>query len=104
MHLVLLTKLELILIENKQHLLVEVLSQVIFKECFLHGGPALTPVHLLSLKHLVELLLASVKQKLLKVHFSILGIIKLLKKSYAQLDIEVKEGSLSRALHENDLH
>ena len=60
MHLVLLADLKLVLIENEQHLLVEVVLQVIFKECFLHGGPALTPVHLLSLKHLVELLLASV--------------------------------------------
>ena len=104
MHLVLLAYLELVLVENKQHLLVEVVLQVIFKECFFHGGPALTSVHLLSLKHLVELLLASIKQEFLKVHFGVLWVIKLLEKTDAKLDVEVKEGGLSGALHENDLH
>ena len=87
MHLVLLSNLELVLIEDEQHLFVEVLAQVIFKECFLHGGPTFAPVHLLSLEHLVELLLASIQQKLLKVHFGVLGVVKLLEKAGAQLDV-----------------
>ena len=82
MHLILLANLELILIENEEHLPVEVLAQIVFKECFLHGGTALAPVHLLSLKHLVELLLAPIQQKLLKVHFGVLRVVKLLEKTH----------------------
>ena len=59
MHLVLLLSLKLILIEHKQHLLIEVLLKVILDENLLHGCSTLPPIVLLTLKHLVELALAA---------------------------------------------
>ena len=61
-------------------------------------------MYLLSLKHFVELLLTPIEQKLLKVHFGVLGVVELIEKANAKLDVQVEESGLSRALHENDFH
>ena len=61
-------------------------------------------MHLLTLQHLVELLLAPVKEEFAEVHLSVLGVVKLLEEAHAQLDVRFEVLSLSGALHENDLH
>ena len=48
--------------------------------------------------------LASGQKQLLKVHFGVVRIVELFKETYAQLDVQVKELSLSCALHEDNLH
>ena len=61
-------------------------------------------MHLLALKHLIELLLAPVKKKFLEIHFGVVRVVKLLEEANAQLDVQIQVGSLSGALHKNDLH
>jgi hypothetical protein len=61
-------------------------------------------VHLLTLQHLVELLLATVKQELAEVHLGVLSVVKLLEEAHAQPDVRFQVLSLSGTLHENDLH
>ena len=88
----------------EEHLLIEVLLEVILDECLLKRCTPLPPVVLLALKHLVELTLASRKEQLFEIHLSVLWVIKLPEKADAQLDVEVKERRLCRALHEDNFH
>ena len=92
------------MVVNEKHLLVEVLLEVILDEGFFERGSSLPSIHLLSLQHFVELSLATRQKQLPKVHLRVLRIIKLFEKAHAELDIQVEELRLCRALHENNLH
>lgn len=83
MHLVLLSHFKFVLVEHEKHLLVKVLLQIVFDEGFLHGGSALSSMHLLALQHLVELLLASSQKQFFEIHFRVIWIIKLFEKADA---------------------
>ena len=104
MHLVLLSHFKLILIKEQDCLPVEILAQIILQHGFLHRSTPLTPVCLLSLQHLVELLLAAVKEQLSEVHFGVFRVIKLLEESDAQFDVQIKIGCLRCRFGENYLH
>jgi len=82
-HLVLLAHFKLVLVEDKEHMLVEVLTQIILQHGLLHGRAPLTPISLLPLQHLVELLLAPVEKKFSEIHLSVVCIIKLLEEAHA---------------------
>ena len=104
MHLVLLLHFKLVVVVHEEHLLIEVLLQVVLDVGLFERSSSLPSINLLTLQHFVELSLASRQKQLLKVHFSVVRIVELFKETYAQLDVQVKELSLSRALHEDDLH
>ena len=104
MHLVLLLHFKLVVVVHEEHLLIEVLLQVVLDVGLFERSSSLPSINLLTLQHFVELSLASRQKQLLKVHFSVVRIVKLLKEADAKLDVEVEELGLSRALHEDNLH
>mmetsp|Transcript_5791 Transcript_5791/g.7810 ORF Transcript_5791/g.7810 Transcript_5791/m.7810 type:complete len:256 (-) Transcript_5791:1093-1860(-) len=104
MHLVLLLHLQLVLVKDEKHLFVEVLRKIVLDHGLFERGSSLSTVHLLALQHLVELSLAARQEQLFKIHLGVVLVVKLLEEAHAQLDVEIQESRLSRALHENDLH
>ena len=103
-HLVLLSHLQLVLVKNEKHLLVEVLLKIIFDKGFFHRGTPFSSVHLLALEHLIKLLLAACQKKFLEVHLCVLWIVEFFEKADAQFDVKVQKGSFRRRLHKNDFH
>ena len=104
MHLVLLLHFKLVVVVHEEHLLIEVLLQVVLDVGLFERSSSLPSINLLTLQHFVELSLASRQKQLFKVHFSVVRIVKLLKEADAKLDVKVEELGLCRALHEDDLH
>ena len=104
MHLVLLLHFKLVVVVHEEHLLIEVLLQVVLDVGLFERSSSLPSINLLTLQHFVELSLASRQKQLLKVHFCVVRIVKLLKEADAKLDVEVEELGLSRALHKDNLH
>ena len=103
MHLVLLSHLQLVVVENVEHLLCEILLQIVLYESFFKRCAPLSSVHLLPLQHFVELLLAAGQEQLSEVHFSVVWVVKFLEKLHAKADVCVQVLGLCRALHEDDL-
>ena len=89
MHLVLLPHFELVVVKDEKHGLVEVLLEVVLDESFLHRGSPFAPMHLLSLQHLVELLLATSQDQLAEIHLRVIRVVKLFEKLHAQSNVSV---------------